>query len=114
MSVALCLVVNDIDVFEAFKLGVGAGLVKLHLVLAVVVHVEDVDDAVGTSHEIRVVCVDIGILDLYEVFDHRICRLQLLVEQRIHDFNDLFAKILEALKFRHFDLCHHSAELFVD
>lgn len=82
--------------------------------LAVVVHVEDVHDAVGATHKIRVVRVDIGILDLDEVFDHRICRLQLLVEECVHDFNDLFAKILEALKFRHFNLCHHSAELFID
>ena len=81
---------------------------------AVVVHVENVHDAVGATHEIRVVRVDIGILDLDEVFDHSICWLQLLVEECIHDFNDLFPKILEALKLRHFDLCHHSAELFVD
>ena len=99
-------VVRHVDVLETFKLPV----LNLHLVLAIVVYVEYIDDRIGTTHEVRMVRVDVSILDFYEILNHCISRLKLLVQQVIHHLDNLFAQILEPLQFWHLYFCHDSSQ----
>lgn len=58
--------------------------------------------------------VDVSVLNLDQIADHRVCRGQLLVQQAKHNVDYFFAKILESVQFLHLDLVHDSSQLFVD
>ena len=74
------------ELFTAFlliKLVVAVSSVPLcefhgvELLFVVVVDVEDVDDGVGASHKVRVVSVDVAVLDADQVAYHLVSRAQL-------------------------------------
>lgn len=52
---------------------------NFYLLLVVVVNVKYIYDAIGTTHKVGMVCVDVGILDPDQVLDHCVCGLELIV-----------------------------------
>ena len=82
--------------------------------MIVAIHVKDIDDGVGSTHEVRMVRVDVGVLDLDQVAHLRLCGTQLLRKQLVHAVDNLLAQVLEALQFMHLNLNDDTAELFVD
>ena len=93
LSAVFRLVIGNSNVLEAVKLSL---FFHLHLVLAVVINIENVDDGVCTSHKVWVVGVDVSILNFNKVFNHRVGWLQLFVKQGIHHLHYLFTQILES------------------
>ena len=51
---------------------------KLDLLL-VGIRVKDIEDGIGSSHEIRMSCVNVGILNDNQIFDHFISGVQTLL-----------------------------------
>jgi hypothetical protein len=93
LSAVLRLVIGNSNVLEAVKLSL---FFHLHLVLAVVINIKNVDDGVCTSHKVWVVGVDVSILNFNKVSNHRVGWLQLFVKQGIHHLHYLFTQILES------------------
>jgi hypothetical protein len=60
--------------------------------------VKDVKDGVGSSHEVWVIGIDIGVLNCNEVFNHLVTWLERLVKEIIHDLNDAFTQVLESVE----------------
>lgn len=80
----------------------------------IVVNVENVDDGVGAAHEVRVIGVYIGVLDLDQVPHHCVRRSEHLRQQVVHALDDFLSEVLEAGEFVHFDIHDDPSQLFVD
>ena len=71
------------------RLIVFLGLISLAL--------EHIQKCVGTAHEVRVICVDVRILDLYQLDNHVGCGVKALVQDLLHHITDLILEPLEAV-----------------
>ena len=87
---------------------------SIQLFLMVAIDVKDVNDWVGTSHEIRMIRVNISVLYSDQVPYHLVCRAELFWEQFIHDLYDLTAQILKSRQLLHFNFAYDSAQFFIN
>jgi hypothetical protein len=71
------------------RLIVFLGLISLAL--------EHIQKCVGTAHEVRVICVDVRVLDLDQLDDHVGCGVEALVQDLLHHITDLILEPLEAV-----------------
>ena len=89
-------------------------LLNLTLLVVFSLHIENIFDRIGATHEIGMVSIDVCVLNLYHVANHLLCRVQLLRQEPVHDFNDFTAQVLEARQLVHLNLLHNSSQLLVD
>ena len=106
-------------IHSRFDIVVALTTLTLHLHCAqvffvIVVDVEDIDDGVGTAHEVRVIGINVRVLDLYQVSHHLVARAKLLGKKCVHGLNNLLLQVLETSKLLHLDLHDDSSQLFVD
>ena len=59
--------------------------------LIVAVYVKDIDDGVGSTHEVWMVRVNVGVLDLDQVAHLCLCGTELLRQQLVHAIDNLLA-----------------------
>lgn len=76
--------------------------------------IKHVEDRIGTSHEIGVVRVDVGILDDHEILNHGVSGLETVGQECKHHFVDLLAEVLEPVELWHFYLNYNLSELLKD
>lgn len=96
---------------------VGALALELHgveLLLMVAVNVENVDNGISPAHKVRMIGVDVRVLNLDQVPNHCVCGSQLFSQQVVHAFDDLLAQVLEPGELKHFNFDHYSSQFFVD
>ena len=89
-------------------------LLDLALLKVFSLHVEHILNRVGAAHEIRMVGIDIGVLNLNHIAHHFPRWLKFLRQERVHDFDNLATEVLETRKLVHLDLRDHAAQLLVD
>ena len=78
-----------------------------------VLFLEKIEETVGAANEVRVVGVDICVLNLKEVHDHVSCWRETLVEHVLHHVTDPRFQLVVARQARKFDSNDNSSQLFV-
>jgi len=86
----------------------------IELLLVIAVDIEDVHDGVSPAHEVRMVSVDVRVLDSDKVPNHCVGGSQFFRQKFVHALDNLLAQVLEALQLVHLNFDNHSSQLFVD
>ena len=84
------------------------------MLLVIVVDVKDIHYRVGAAHKVRVISVNVRVLDLDQVSHHLVAWTKLSSQEAIHCLDNLLLKVLETREFLHLDLHDDSPQLFVD
>ena len=76
--------------------------------------VKNIKDGVCPTHEIWMICVNVGILYDYQVLYHLIAGLQGFVQQAVHNIDDLLSEVLKPIKLRELNFCDYPSQFFID
>ena len=69
---------------------------------------------VGSTHEIRVITINIRLLNCNQILDHLVCRKQALNKKVFHFFVQSFSKVWESIGFWKINLIYYLPELLID